>query len=140
MAAQSLYGSLAYDGGTITIEPHQNISAGNVYGLHFLPGAPQQQLFRHHIPGTDGNIVVLGGRMGQELRVGVLSVAGDVATAIQAIMSELNDMSSSDVVVVMCGLTYERCHLRSCLPLAPARAIGNGLAGAPFEFVFDYDN
>lgn len=140
MAAQSVFGSLSWDGGSITIAPHESIAAGNVYGLFFMPGAPQQQLFRHHIPGTDGNIVVLGGRMGQQLNIGVLSVAGDVATAIQNIMNELNDMSASDVTVIMCGLTYERCHLRSCTPLAPARAIGNGMAGAGFEFVLDYDN
>jgi len=140
MAAQSLYGSLTYTGGSITIAPHENIAAGNIYGLFFLPGAPDQQIFRHHIPGTDGNIVLLGGRMGQQLNLGVLSVDTDVANAISNIMGELNDMSANDVIVVMCGLTYNRCHLRSCTPLGPARAIGNGLAGAKFEFVFDCDD
>jgi len=140
MAAQSLYGSLSYDERSIVIEKHESITSGSFYGLFFLPGAPDQQIFRHHIPGTDGNIVVLGGRMGQQLNVGILSVAGDVANAISNIMGELNDMSANDVIVVMCGLTYNRCHLRSCTPLGPARAIGNGLAGAKFEFVFDCDS
>lgn len=140
MAAQSVHGSLTYDGGSITIAPHEAIAAGNVYGLHFMPGAPEQQIFRHHIPGTDGNIVVLGGRMGQQINVGVLSVDSDVAGAIGNILGELDDMSASDVVVTMCGITYTRCHLRSCTPISPGRALGNGLAAAAFEFVFDFDD
>ena len=104
MAAQSLYGSITDDGGSITIAPHENIAAGNVYGLFFLPSAPDQQIFRHHIPGTDGNIVVLGGRMGQQLNIGVLSVAGDVATAIANIRLKMIKMTESDVTVVMCEI------------------------------------
>jgi hypothetical protein len=140
MSAQSLHGSLTYTGGSITINPHESIAANQVYGLHFLPGIPEQQILRWHIPGSDGNVVLLGGRMGQELRIGILSVASNVATAISNIMNQLDNMSKSDVVVVMCGLTYSRCHVRSCLPMSPARALGNGLAGASFEFSFDRDD
>jgi len=136
--AQSLTGTLTYTGGVITLSPLTR--ATGTYATYFLPCEPNQQIFRHHIPGTDGNIVVLGGRMGQVLRIGVMSIGVDVATAIGVITDELDDMASSDVAVVICGSTWLRCHLRSCTTSKPARPVGPNLAAAEFDFVFDYDN
>jgi hypothetical protein len=136
--AQSLTGTLTYTDGVITLSPLAR--AIGTYATYFLPCEPNQQIFRHHIPGTDGNIVVLGGRMGQVLRIGVMCIGADVADAIGAITDELDDMASSDVAIVICGSTWLRCHLRSCTASKPARPLGGGFAGAEFDFVFDYDN
>ena len=136
--AQSLLGTITYDGGSITLDALAN--ATGTYAISFAPSEPIQQIFRHHVPGTDGNIVILGGRMGQVLRIGVMSINTDVAAAINAITDELDNMASSNVAVVMCGTTWARCMLRSCQPTKPARTLGNGLAAAEFEFAFDFED
>jgi hypothetical protein len=69
-----------------------------------------------------------------------MGIAADVATASKNITDELDDMTDSDVAVVMCGSTWLRCHLKSCTASRPGRPVGGGLAAQEFDFVFDYDN
>ena len=135
--SNSLTGSITWDGGSVTLAALTN--AEGTYAMYCMPAAPEQQIFRHHIPGVDGNIVVMGGRMNQQIHIGVMYISSDVAQAISDALADFDGMSKEDCTVEMCGNTWERCHLRSATPGSPARPIG-ALAGVIYDLTFDCDN
>jgi hypothetical protein len=135
MATQSL---------TFTISPGDTYTAyaktsPRKYATYFMPSAPEFQLFRHHIPGVDGNIIVLGGRTGQQIVCGVRYHGADVASTVAAALTDFDSMVNVDVTITFGGRTWERCHLKSSSATKPARASGLGFATADYELVFDYD-
>jgi hypothetical protein len=136
--AQTMTGSVSWDGGSATYNALSHTNGS--FCLFFLPAAPEEQVFRHHIPGTNGNIKVLGGRTNQQLRLGVRYTNADVASAISAALNDFDSMAIGDCDVTAAGSTWERCQLRSALPLRPARPTGRSLASADYELIFDCDD
>lgn len=135
MAAQSL--TFAISSG-VTYLPYAKTFPGK-YATYFMPSAPEYQLFRHHIPGVDGNIIVLGGRTGQQIVCGVRYHASDVATAIADALTDFDGMVNMDLTITFGSKVWDRCHLKSSSATRPARASGAGFATADYELVFDYD-
>lgn len=135
----SLTGTISWSGGSITLA--QLAKSEGVYTTYFLPLAPEQQLFKHPIPGVQGQIVAVGKPTVQRLHIGVVYYAIDCATAIKNALLDFDAMATAlDCTVSICGVTWHRCHFRQGTPLRPARRVSSSLASAHFELVFDCDN
>ena len=92
------------------------------------PGYPKQSVHRFHLPGTIGNLKILGGTEGRQMRFLVRyqhSTVGDVADMLN---SDVEDWSDAEVTCTDDGgYEYERCTVRTVQRMGKMKATGHGV-------------
>jgi hypothetical protein len=141
--ANSLHCSIDATGGDHTASVTYDAlgsATDSKYLLYFLPGASEQWISRSHVPGVDGNVVVMGKRMGREIKVGVRYTAASVALAISEALTDIDAFSECDCDITFGSKSFTRCHLKAGQQRQPARIIRDGISGAEYELTFIQDD
>lgn len=109
--------------------------------------SPVYQLIRFHVPGTDGNLIVRGGRTGQAIRVRVRyigALSGTTGNAETLFASDQSDWANAAVTIVdHNGVTHDNCNLlpgsfrRTSVPKPTGRTSGQGWFDCEAEFTID---
>jgi hypothetical protein len=105
------------------------------------PGYPRQRAFRFHLPGTDGNLKILAGTRGREIRCVARYIAADVSTCLGYIATDRAAWSNAEGSVIDDeGTTHTRCTVRSVRRMGRTRSTGRSLVRQDVEIIVDVDS
>lgn len=116
-------------------------SGSGRFALDCDPGFPAQSVHRFHLPGTVGQLKVLGGTAGRQLRF-IARYRGANVAAIGALTAADREAWSDAEVSVTTdeGETLSRCTVVSMRRMGRIRGTGRGVASVDYEIVVQADN
>jgi hypothetical protein len=103
--------------------------------------APREVVIRFHLPGTTGNLKILGGTAGSIIRLVARYAGADAATVRGYMKTDKAAWKATEVSVVDDnGDTHTRCSMRSFSRLNRIHAVGRSIVACDVEMVFDCDS
>jgi hypothetical protein len=91
-------------------------------------GYPKQSVHRFHLPGTTGNLKILGGTQGREMRFIVRYQAANDGALLDLLNADVAEWSDADLTVTDDNNNeYERCTVRTVQRVGRMKATGHGV-------------
>ena len=111
------------------------------FALDCDPGFPVQSVHRFHLPGTVGQLKILGGTAGRQLRFIGRYRGATIAEAAALVAADRAAWSDAEVSVTTDeGETLSRCTVVSMRRMGRIRGTGRGMASVDYEIVVQADN
>ena len=112
-------------GGT-TFADH-SITSGRK-ALDISVSAEGYDIKRFHVPGTDGNLIIRNGRVGQQITCVVRYIGDTIAAAIDLYKTDKEAWDNAAVTIIDdAGDSYTICNLTSFNKSSPTRATGRSV-------------
>lgn len=103
------------------------------YALSCEVASPAYQLIRFHIPGTDGNLIVRGGRIDQPI-ICHMRYIDTYSDAVGMFNTDAAAWANTAVTIVdEAGDSYTRCNLVTMKRTTKIKAVGSGVGKVFFD-------